>query len=190
MQITQPVTMLTDYAMAAASLAFAASVARTIGPGNRVSAWFWSAAFTAAAVAGALGGTYHGFATQLDTATLRAMWNLVMFAMGACAAFITAGIHSAYIRRKEGTVKWLAYGILVTLAGAAVQQTQFRHTANFNHNDAYHLIQIVGLYFLFRCAQTVKDRPGAGPTLGLEGPSALDRSSRRRERPQIRRTET
>ena len=44
----EPVTMLTDYALAAASLGFAVALRRSIGPRNRVSAWFWCAAFIAA----------------------------------------------------------------------------------------------------------------------------------------------
>src|SRR5262249_43586503 len=69
MQITEPVTMLTDYALAAASLVFAIFTARLIGPRNRVSVWFWCAAFVTSGVAAALGGTYHGFTGYLDPRT-------------------------------------------------------------------------------------------------------------------------
>jgi hypothetical protein len=165
MYLTEPVTMLTDYGLAAASLGFAIALGRSIGPGNRVSGWFWCAAFAASAVAAAAGGTYHGFATHLGQETLRSLWNVAMFSMGACGAFITAGIHSAYV--SDGTVKWLVSGIVVTLLGGAVQQGRIPRGANFNYNDAYHLIQIVGLYFLFRCARTVRDRPGLPPDLSL-----------------------
>jgi hypothetical protein len=160
MHLTEPVTMLTDYVLAAVSLGFASAMRRSIGPRNRVSAWFWCAAFIAAGAAAAFGGTYHGFAAHLAAGTLRALWNAAVFSMGACGAFITAGIHSASIRRQDRTWTWLAWGIAVTLLGAAVQQAGFVLGENFNHNDAYHLIQIVGLYFLFRCARTARDRPG------------------------------
>ncbi len=160
MHITQPVTMLTDYGLAAASFIFALLVARLIGPRTKVSAWFWCAAFVASGVASASGGTYHGFSTHLSPGMVRSLWNLAIYSMGASAAFMTAGIHSAYIKREDGTVKWLVCGILVTIVGAVVQQSGFPHVENFNHNDAYHVIQIVGLYFFFRCAQTVRDRPG------------------------------
>jgi len=160
MQITEPVTMLTDYALAAVSFGFAVSLAHRIGPRNRVSAWFWCAAFVGSGVAAASGGTYHGLGTYLTAGTLRALWNLTIFSAGASGAFMTAGIHAAYIKRKDGTVALLVLGIAVTLVGAAVQQSGFPRLTNFNHNDVYHLIQIVGLYFLFRCARTVKDRPG------------------------------
>jgi len=54
----------------------------------------------------------------------------------------------------------LIRGIAVTLIGAIIQATGFRHNADFNHNDAYHVIQIVGLYFLFKAASRLRDRPG------------------------------
>jgi hypothetical protein len=161
--ISEPVTMLTDYALAAASLGFAVAVGRSIGPRNRVSAWFWCAAFIAAGAGAVLGGTYHGFAPHLDASTLAGLWNVAVFSMGACAAFVTAGIHSAWVEREDGTWKWLACGVAVTVLGGAVQQAGFPASGTFNHNDAYHLIQIVGLYFLFRCALTVRDRPGIPP---------------------------
>jgi hypothetical protein len=160
MQIREPVTMLTDFALAAVSFGFAFSLARGIGPRNRVSAWFWCAAFVGCGVAAASGGTYHGFGAYLTTGTLRTLWNLTIFSAGASGAFMTAGIHAAYIKRNDGTVAWLVVGIVVTLVGAAVQQSGFPHLTNFNHNDLYHLIQIPGLFFFFRCAQTVRDRPG------------------------------
>jgi hypothetical protein len=160
MQITEPVTMITDYALAAVSFAYAWQTARRIGPHNRVSGWFWSAAFAATGIAAALGGTYHGFTNHMDEGTRRTLWNLTVYALGACGAFITAGVHAAHLRREDGTVKWLIIGLSITGAGALVQQTGFRRGLDFNHNDVYHVIQIGGLYFLHRCAATIRDRPG------------------------------
>ena len=164
MQITEPFTMLTDYLLAAASLVFALLTSRLIGPRTRVCAWFWCAAFIASGVAGAIGGTYHGFAIYLDPGTRRSLWNVATYAMGAGTAFITAGIHAAYIKRKDGTLKWLVSGILMSLLGGAVQQIGLFRGASFNHNDAYHVIQFVGLYFLYRCGRTLRDRPGVPKT--------------------------
>ena len=157
MHLAEPVTTLTDYALAVVSLCFALALARSIGPGNKVSAWLWCAAFSAAAAAALLGGTYHGYAGYLPASVRQTLWNLTVFSMGSCAAFVTGGVHAAGIRR-NGTFKWLAGGIAVTLLGGMVQQTRFA-AGNFNHNDIYHLIQIVGLYLLFRCARTTRDRP-------------------------------
>jgi len=73
---------------------------------------------------------------------------------------MVAGCHAAYIRKEDGVIKWLTAGIAVTLIGAIVQLSGFRRNADFNHNDAYHIIQIFGLYFFFKAASRLRDRPG------------------------------
>ena len=160
MQITEPVTMLTDYALAAASLAFAMQLSRTIGPRNRVSAWLWSAGFVTSAVAALAGGTYHGFALDIDDWTHRALWNVIVYTMGVSAGLMIAGCHAAYIRKEDGSMKWILWGIAVTIIGAVVQRSGFRSHLDYNHNDAYHIIQIAGLYFFFKGASRLRDRPG------------------------------
>ena len=86
------------------------------------------------------------------------MWNVLVYAMGLSNGCMVGGIHAAYIQREDGTVRWIVAGVLVTLAGAIVQQTGFRNRAHFNHNDIYHLIQIAGFYLLFKGACTLRDR--------------------------------
>jgi hypothetical protein len=152
--------VLTDYALAGASISFAFIVGRRIGPHNAVSGWLWSAAFVAAAIAGAAGGTYHGLERQVHPWTLRALWNVTMFSMGGCAAFLAAAVRAASIRPTDSTLTALVCGIGVTLFGVAVQQGALSSLVGQDPNPAYHLIQIVGLYFFFRAARTMRDRPG------------------------------
>jgi hypothetical protein len=159
MQITEPVTMLTDVALGAASLAFAYLLSRTIGPGNRVSAWLWSAGFVTSASAALLGATYHGFKLYFDAGTLHGFWSVIMYSMGASTGLMVAGCHTADLK-EDGVMNWFMSGIAVTLIGAIVQSSGFRHNADFNHNDAYHVIQIIGLYLLFKGASRLRDRPG------------------------------
>ena len=160
MHMNEPVTMLTDVALGASSLAFAFFLYRIIGPWNRVSSWLWCAGFIASAVAGLSGATYHGFKLYFDPGTLRVFWNVIVYSMGASAGFMIAGCHAAYIRKEDGVIKWLTAGIAATLIGAVVQISGFRRNADFNHNDAYHVIQIFGLYFFFKAASRLRDRPG------------------------------
>src|SRR5205814_7529971 len=103
MQISEPVTMLTDFALSAASLCFAILLARILGPRNRVSAWLWCAAFIASSIAALLGGIYHGFTPHFDAPTLRIIWDLILYAIGVSTGLMIGGIHAAYIRREEGT---------------------------------------------------------------------------------------
>jgi hypothetical protein len=158
MHLSEPMTALTDYAAALVSFGFAVAMYRRITRDNRVSPWFWCAAFLASSGAAIAGGTFHGFAEALSRGASGTLWNLAVFLIGASTAFVTAAIHSAHVRRVDGTVPWLAAGIVVTLIGLAVQQSNFPNGANFNHNDAYHVIQIVALVLFFRCALTTRDR--------------------------------
>jgi hypothetical protein len=158
MQITEPVTMLTDFALSGASLGFAMLLFRSLGPRNRVSAWLWCAAFIASSVAALLGSIYHGFTVYFDSATLRVIWGILIYAIGVSTGLMAGGIHAAYIQREEGTVKWIISGTLTTVLGLIVQRSGFRSHRDFNHNDFYHLIQIAGFYFLFRGACTLRDR--------------------------------
>src|SRR2546428_14146116 len=105
MQITEPVTMLTDYALAAASLYFAYLLARILGPRNRVSAWLWCAAFLASAVAALLGGIYHGLASDFDASTLRSIWNVVVFVMGLSGGCVVGGCYAGEFPGGEGPRK-------------------------------------------------------------------------------------
>jgi hypothetical protein len=158
MQITEPVTVITDYALSAASLYFALLLARILGPRNRVSAWLWCAAFLASGIAALLGGIYHGFAPHFDASTLRVLWNVVVYSVGLSSGCMVGGIHAAYIQREDGTVKWIAGGAVVTVIGLIVQLTGFRSHLDFNHNDIFHVIQIAAFYLLFKGACTLRDR--------------------------------
>jgi len=71
---------------------------------------------------------------------------------------MAGGIHAAYIQRKEGTVKWISSGALLSIFGLIVQRSGFRSHLDFNHNDFFHVIQIAGFYLLFRGACTLRDR--------------------------------
>ncbi len=154
----EPVTALTDYALAAASLAYAVALRGPAGREMRLLTWCWRAAFVLAAVSAAAGGTFHALAARGDAGMLRpALWNVATFSMGACAALIAAGVRAGTISGDRRAARWLAAGVVVTLLGVAIQQTGWRHGAPVNHNDVYHLVQIAGLYGFFRFALMVRE---------------------------------
>jgi hypothetical protein len=53
---------------------------------------------------------------------------------------------------------WVAVGVAVSFAAAAVQRSGFSLHRHFNHNDIYHVIQMVGLYVLYRGGTQLRDR--------------------------------
>jgi Family of unknown function (DUF6962) len=52
--------------------------------------------------------------------------------------------------RHEESGPWIVAGVLVSFAAAAVQQSGFALHQYFNHNDLYHVIQMAGVYLLYR----------------------------------------
>jgi hypothetical protein len=158
MYIAEPLTTLTDYALAVESFYFAVRIGRLRGPANRVSAWLWRAAFIATGIAALVGGSFHGFAPQLDASTLRSLWNITVYSLGAALGFLVSGMHTADLDRHGQSLKWIGAGIGTTLAGLAVQQSPFPLRGAFNQNDAYHLIQMMGLYCFYRGACLLRDR--------------------------------
>lgn len=90
MRITEPMTMITDYAMGALALALALRLFRDAAAGSQLSGRLWAAAFVMTAVASLVGGTYHGFIQWMPGITGRAVWKVTLFATGIGSACLLA----------------------------------------------------------------------------------------------------
>jgi hypothetical protein len=64
------------------------------------------------------------------------------------------------ITRRAKSAPWIIAGIAVSFVGAAIQQNEIALHQHFNHNDLYHVIQMVGLYLLYRGGLLLRDRGG------------------------------
>ena len=60
--------------------------------------------------------------------------------------------------RREASGPWIVTGVLVSFAAAGVQQIGFAPHRHFNHNDLYHVIQMLGVYLLYRGGRLLTDR--------------------------------
>lgn len=60
-------------------------------------------------------------------------------------------------RRRDVSGLWLSLGVVVSFAAAGVQFKGFALHPNFNHNDLYHVIQMVGLILFYRGASSLQD---------------------------------
>jgi hypothetical protein len=156
--IVEPVTMLTDYALGVAALYFAVRLVLAKGPSNRTSIRLWVLGFAVTGLAAFVGGTFHGFARVLDPPALRSLWNITMISIGAGSAFMAAGAIAASIKKTDESRVWLWRGVIVTMVGFLIQLTGFRQGLDFNHNDAFHVTQVVGLYLFYRGAALLQDR--------------------------------
>lgn len=64
----------------------------------------------------------------------------------------------AWQRQRAASAPWLAGGVVVSVIAGAVQQSGFALHEGFNHNDLYHVIQMLGLYLLYRGGRLFDDR--------------------------------
>ncbi len=57
---------------------------------------------------------------------------------------------SAALKRLDSGAQWIALGILASFAAAAIQAFALAPHPNFNHNDLYHVVQILGTWLIYR----------------------------------------
>ncbi len=165
--ITEPMTMATDYLLAAWSVVLAVWLLRRGAGAPRQPLILWLLAFAVTAVAALAGGTAHGFALMLGAAGRAVVWKVTVVAIGLSALLmIAAGIRSVLrpgtlnaARRRAGKT-WLWRAIVITLGGLAIQQSGCGLHRHMNHNDLYHLVQMAGLYCLYRGAASLHEAGG------------------------------
>jgi len=103
MTVAEPMTMLTDYALAGVTgwLAFRLFRARE---GQRARS-LWALAFAALALAAALGGTWHGFTTAFAAIAVLFLWKATVLCVGVASFGMLAG--SAIAATVGDIRKWL-----------------------------------------------------------------------------------
>ncbi len=133
----------------------------TRGPGV---VFVWAVGLLLAAVAGVAGGTAHGFKLYLGPALHAAVWKVTVASIGLAALLMLwAGIRSARHpttrdrERRHSGHRWLKGGVLVTVIGVLIQQSGRSLHQHFNHNDIYHLVQMVGIYCFYRGVACLHD---------------------------------
>jgi hypothetical protein len=167
MIVTEPATMLTDYALALMCALFALRLHR--GSEGR-SVGLWVAAFSVTAFAALAGGTAHGFRLPLGESWSLVWWVTVLSIAFGSSLLVAAGTRSAMRPqavdervRREG-ILWLKRAIAVSLAALAMLLLKLAPHRHFNHNDLYHVIQMGGLYCLYRGAVLLHGLNGSGRT--------------------------
>jgi len=137
--------------------------------GDPASLWIWKATIysIASSVTFALAGTINAAPVRTGIRTSLHGANIVVFAAYAIwmldhSAFRYVILHYVPVMltllaihayswsrdRRSGDLRIIC-GVLVTLAGAVVQQSGFAVHAWFNHNDLYHVVQLFGLYLFY-----------------------------------------
>jgi hypothetical protein len=112
MHLSEPTTLVSDWALAAVAVALGVRLLRAGGRESRPATRLWAAAFLAGAAAAAAGGVVHGFAASLSPLAHAALWKTVLVGSGVAGSLILAGTMLVTL---HGT--WRR----VLLAGAAAQ---------------------------------------------------------------------
>jgi hypothetical protein len=128
MRITEPTTLLTDYALALLTIFFATQLLKK-KPAQR-SVQFWSAAFFATAFAAIVGGTSHGFELYLSDFWQTAIWKATVYSIGVASFCMLAGAILA--ATKPPLQKWLV--------AVAVLQFLIYAIWMINHDDFKYVI--------------------------------------------------
>jgi hypothetical protein len=167
MFISEPTTTLTDYAMALQSVIHAVTLRRAIIAADTTpapAARLYLAGFTMAAWASFAGGTSHGFRPQMGESVWGLVWTFTVIAIvTAFVLLIAGGARSAMsptvadpARRRSGR-RWLIVGFGVTAVGLTLLVQKVSFHQHFNHNDLYHVVQMVGLYGVYRGGRRLLD---------------------------------
>ncbi len=85
----------------------------------------------------------------------RFLWAVVFYAT-ALLVMLSVMLHDFFSGGIEGSGIVIA-GILVSFAAAIIQRSGLTLHRHFNHNDLYHVIQMIGLYYLYRGAMMLRD---------------------------------
>jgi len=170
MRITEPMTMITDYLLAGWSVFLAISLLRKSRAARRGSVGLWVLAFLVAALAALAGGTSHGFRLYLGEANWIIVWTVTVWSIGAGSVLmLIAGLRSALRpetdnqRDRKVGVGWFWKGIFASAIGIALMKAKVSFHQHFNHNDLYHVIQMLGLWCFYR---------GAALLHGVEEPAS------------------
>lgn len=203
MVITEPITLLTDYAITIETGLFALILNRLGYRSKCVATHLWAVAFLCVAIAAFLGGSYHGFTLYLNLSISQYLWQSTLIAISLASFFMLVAVslqslpvswqpwlistvavslwitHNWPVMRDgfantllsyliallvvillrtispypgKGFPIWFACGFLVSCIAAAIQATQFNLFPSVNHNDLYHIVQMLALYLIYRGA--------------------------------------
>jgi hypothetical protein len=110
MRITEPMTMLTDYALGAWSLVLAWRLFAAASASGQLTLRLWAIGFAMTALAAVAGGTYHGFIAQIPAGAGRVLWKITLVSSGFASAALFA---AAVLAATSGTLQWALLALVV-----------------------------------------------------------------------------
>ncbi|BAU41019.1 hypothetical protein O77CONTIG1_00826 [Leptolyngbya sp. O-77] len=124
MTLSEPITTLTDYAIALECLIFAVCLLKQAEPPKPTKGWIL--AFGSTALAAALGGTLHGFIERVSPLWAVGLWRVMLLALGVASYGLVAGASANYaLGNTRVWVRRLALGKLAMYGLWAWQAKSF-----------------------------------------------------------------
>jgi len=74
----------------------------------------------------------------------------VVYDYGSAMILILIFQVRAFYKFRSSAAGWIVGGILLSFVGAAIQQSGVSLHQHFNHNDLFHVVQMVAFYLLYR----------------------------------------
>lgn len=73
--------------------------------------------------------------------------------------FVLAVHGLVWTRTRDPAAGWIVLGVAVSFLAAGIQAAGIAPHPNFNHNDLYHVVQMVGMWMLYKGALGTSARP-------------------------------
>ncbi|HKT33867.1 MAG TPA: hypothetical protein VJR03_03475 [Nitrospira sp.] len=146
--VTEPATMLTDYALGVLCTYFSWQLGKSQQARTQMSVRCWAAGMGALAVASFAGGTVHGGALILSGAVLSALWKATAFMIGLASFSFFVGTLAASVRLP---LRRLLMGVpilqLVIYTVWLITHTNFRYVI-YNYGVTFTVIFLIQMYDL------------------------------------------
>jgi hypothetical protein len=130
LKLTEPATMLTDFAIAVICIVFAVGIDRA-GAGIASARGLWALSFVLAAIAAIIGGVVHGFALHVGASAKQRLWKATQYTMGLTSLAILA---AAVVAFAGGVAERFLLGVAVAKFVA--------YTAVVGRRDEYSVVVV------------------------------------------------
>jgi small-conductance mechanosensitive channel len=98
------------------------------------------------------------FAVFLIWIMAKTEFKYVIYDYASSMVFILILQVIAKMRYKEKSAFWIIAGILIAFIGAGIQQSKVIIHEHFNHNDLYHVIQMIAVYLWYKGGGLLRDK--------------------------------
>jgi hypothetical protein len=82
---------------------------------------------------------------------------------GTAMAGIAALHLWSLLRSRDSASRWILGAVGISVLAGAVQAGGYAPHPHFNHNDLYHVIQIVAMILYYKGARLLRDHPATAP---------------------------